>query len=562
MAGAVNRLDGALRGSGLAVASVVFFAVLTAAVTWPQVRHLSDGVSDIGDPLLNAWAMAWVAHQLPYAPAHVFDANIFHPERGTLAYSETLLAPAVLGAPLQWLGAGPILVYNLLLFAGTVASGVGTAAVVHALTRRRSAALIAGVAFVCLPFRADHDPHFQLLQTQWMPMALWFLHRMCDHGRSRDGVGLGLAVGLQALTSVYNAIFLGFFLAAVGLVLLWRAGLSLARLRSMAAAALVAGTLAAPVAQAHLKARAVVGERNADEAAMGSAHLSDYLAAPSGSPLHRHRLDRFGATERHLYPGAVTTALAVVALWPPLSTARVAYALGLVVAVELSRGFNGPFYAWLYERTFVLRSLRVPARMGLLAGLALAMLAGFGVARLRTRLSHAGTLVLTVVLLAAVVADTWAGPRRITIVPWEVPEVYADLMRHRGLSTDVPLIRRQGDPPPAVLLELPISREDPTFMYYSTYHWQSLVNGYSGFVSGRFVRTASILRTLPNRDAVNLLTALGVRYVALHREFMGAVEYERLTSRLDRLAPEFRLVSRRLWKGEEISLYHYTPAAD
>jgi hypothetical protein len=36
-------------------------------------------------------------------------------------------------------------------------------------------------------------------------------------------------------------------------------------------------------------------------------------------------------------------------------------------------------------------------------------------------------------------------------------------------------------------------------------------------------------------------------------------EYERLTGQLDRMAPEFRLVSRRPWKDQEISLYHFTP---
>ena len=52
------------------------------------------------------WVLGWVAHQLPHAPAHIFDANIFYPERNTLAYSETLLVPGLLAAPLHWLGVG------------------------------------------------------------------------------------------------------------------------------------------------------------------------------------------------------------------------------------------------------------------------------------------------------------------------------------------------------------------------------------------------------------------------------------------------------------------------
>ena len=64
---------------------LLVFTVLTAVMTYPQVSHLHDRVHDDGDPLLETWILAWVAHQLPRAPARIFDANIFYPERETLA---------------------------------------------------------------------------------------------------------------------------------------------------------------------------------------------------------------------------------------------------------------------------------------------------------------------------------------------------------------------------------------------------------------------------------------------------------------------------------------------
>ena len=70
---------------GFTLVAMVLFTVMWAAMTYPQVLHMTDGVSDVGDPLLNTWALSWVAHRLPFAPAHIFDANIFHPERRTLA---------------------------------------------------------------------------------------------------------------------------------------------------------------------------------------------------------------------------------------------------------------------------------------------------------------------------------------------------------------------------------------------------------------------------------------------------------------------------------------------
>jgi hypothetical protein len=238
-----------------ALTTLVLFTLLTVAVTWPQARHATDRVSDPGDPMLNTWALAWVAYQLPYSPAHVFDGNIFHPERRTLAYSESLLAPAVMGAPLRYMGAGPILVYNLLMLASFVLSGVVTALLVRDLTGNGLAGVIAGAVFAFLPFRFDHYPHFQLLQTQWMPLALWALHRLLAGGRLVWGVVLGLAVAGQALSSMYNALFLGIFLVAVGGVLLLAdRPRALSRLRPLALSMLVALVIAAPVAIAHRRA--------------------------------------------------------------------------------------------------------------------------------------------------------------------------------------------------------------------------------------------------------------------------------------------------------------------
>src|ERR1700674_3314257 len=66
--------------TGFLVRLLLLFTALTALMTYPQVWHLGDAVHDAGDPLLNLWAISWVAHQLSTAPAHLFDANIFFPE--------------------------------------------------------------------------------------------------------------------------------------------------------------------------------------------------------------------------------------------------------------------------------------------------------------------------------------------------------------------------------------------------------------------------------------------------------------------------------------------------
>ena len=63
--------------------------VLTVAHTWPLASApASWSRNDAADTILHEWILAWVPHQLWNDPLHLFDANIFYPERYTLAYSD------------------------------------------------------------------------------------------------------------------------------------------------------------------------------------------------------------------------------------------------------------------------------------------------------------------------------------------------------------------------------------------------------------------------------------------------------------------------------------------
>ena len=55
----------------------------------------------------------------------------------------------------------------------------------------------------------------------------------------------------------------------------------------------------------------------------------------------------------------------------------------------MSLGFNGLLYRALYDYFLPFKALRIPARMGLMVGFSLAVLAGYGVARIAGRLRSA-----------------------------------------------------------------------------------------------------------------------------------------------------------------------------
>src|SRR4051794_7312852 len=268
-------------------------------MTFPQVLRMTDGVHDPGDPLMVTWVLAWVAHQLPNAPAHILDANIFYPERNTLAYSESLLVPGLLAAPLHWLGVAPILVYNLVFLSGFALSGVGVALLVRRLTGNAGASIVAGIVFAFAPYRIDHYAHLQLQQTQFIPLTLWAFHRLLDSGRLRDGALLGLCTVGQMLSCMYYGIFLIPYLATVcGTLLIAARRLAPRTLGALALAVAIVTVAMIPVGRAYLAARKVVGERATGEVAANSATWRNYLAPPEANALYGKVFFRFTDPER------------------------------------------------------------------------------------------------------------------------------------------------------------------------------------------------------------------------------------------------------------------------
>src|SRR5262249_59867054 len=109
-----------------------------------------------------------------------------------------------------------------------ILSGLGAVLLVAELTGRRGPALVAGIIFAFLPFRIDHYPHLQLQQTEWIPLAVWSLHRLMRTASWRDAITLGILTACQGLSCLYFGIFLVPYLAVVAVILLVNGGRSAA----------------------------------------------------------------------------------------------------------------------------------------------------------------------------------------------------------------------------------------------------------------------------------------------------------------------------------------------
>lgn len=193
-------------------------------------------------------------------------------------------------------------------------------------------------------------------------------------------------------------------------------------------------------------------------------------------------------------------------------------------------------YRLLFEFVPGFNAVRAPARFAMIVAFALSVLAGLGAARVgRTR---AGALVLPALAALFVVeshvrpfplngglpaAGSATSAHRIH-PPALAPEVYRELARL---------------PAGAVLLEMPLG--DPAYdvraVYYSTVHWQKLVNGYSGFFPPHYPGLIAMLSTAARGDdiAQTALQATGATHVLVHESAYLDDERLRLGGWLRRL---------------------------
>jgi hypothetical protein len=499
-----------MRRIWVAAAIVALFAALTAALTWPQAAFLRTHVPPYDDSLLSIWRISWIAHALTSA-APLVNANIFYPEVRTLAYTDAVLLQGLIAAPFIHFGASPVLVYNLLILGSIALSGAAMCLLASHLTASVPAGLVAGTIFAFVTFRFDHFMHLELQATVFLPLAIWFLDRAFTGGRWRDMAGFGACLVLQTLSGIYYTVFLA---TALAVAIPWRWLTMPAPLRARFARQLVvvgvaSGVVAAPYLAIYMQNRSTVGERSDSEVRLYSATPRNYLSSDPSNFLHGGWSESLGRAERRLFPGTAALVLAALGLRHWSSRKMTVLTIG-VVGLLLSFGLNTPFYTLLRELVFTYRGLRAPARAAVLVYIAVAVFAAFGwraVLARRPRWTVAGT--------AAVIA--LLSLEYLSVTPnWLV------------LPTSPPAVARWlSQQPRSVVVEFPLPKahelysiHDGMYMYASVFHWQPMLNGYSGFYPRSYIELLEAMRAFPSDEAIAYLAAREVDFVVLHGAHM------------------------------------------
>ena len=449
-------------------ASVLGYGVLLAVMSWPLVRDLAHaGPMDRPDGRLNAWILAWAGPTLFENPAGLFDAPAFHPLPDALAFSENLLLPAVVVAPLQRTF-GPVLAYNVALLGSLLLSGLAAQLLVRRASGDRLAAFVAGAFFAAGPHRWTRLSHLHAQVTLFLPLALLALDRFWESRTLRRALVVGLMLALQGLSSVYLGAITATALGTAVLVALF-GGLRPRELGRLAAGLLLAGVLLWPVTEPYLRMRAFQGQEfGLETVAIYAATLPSYVAAGTQAwgPLTQRLLDPTTIRDT-LFPGLCVLALGIAGLASAPRRYRAVAVVASAVAVLFSLGPETAFYRFLHEHLVLVRGVRALARFALVPTLALSVLAGLALAG-RRRL----------VVLAA-----------LALMLLESANLPLRLERYDGPSE---ASRWLAGKPGAVLV-LPLAENDTLAMLDGLAHRRPLVNGDSGFIPRPFDRALELL---------------------------------------------------------------------
>lgn len=399
----------------------VLFTAMAVVFTWPLAPNLSTKpAADLGDPLFICWVLMWTGGQTLrflsgdwHALADYWNANIFYPEKLTLAYSEHFTGQMLQILPVFAATGNIILCYNLLFLSTFVLSGLGMYLLVRELTGKPLAGLLAGVAFAFAPYRADQLPHLQVLSSQWMPLALYGFRRYFTTLRVRPLIGASAAVVMQVWSCGYYFFFFVPVAAAYCLYELISRRLFTNRrvLISVGMAGVAALLLVLPflLPYAELREMQNMGRREMTEIVGFSADT--YAFASTSVNLRFRLINAFPRAEGQTFTGFAVLLFAMVGVVTGMLTAyRDAAARGITAGSWWRLGLGGVFLLAVASLTIGLLSMAVYGRHEVyLFGWVVRLHDGTG-----AFLKLAACLVIAIALLPRVRAAI-AGPRGSTL---------------------------------------------------------------------------------------------------------------------------------------------------
>ncbi len=494
---------------------VLLLVAFTAPVSLdPGARSFAQGP----DTRLYLWTLGWDLHALKTNPLGIFDANIFFPEKESLAYSEHLIGAALLALPLSLFTTNLDLMLNLVLLLATFLTALGSDRLARECGASAKGALLAGIVGGFAGPRLTRLTQAHLATLHFVPWALAFAIRYLCYGKRRDLLATLALFTLQAMTSGHGGLFLALALALLLVGALIGRKLKPAKaIRHCGVAGLLLLFVNVPFVIPYYQVRGRVGLSRLIEDAEGYApSMGSWLLSPtraqsfitSSIDLLRPSLESANAA---LFPGFVFLGLAFLGCFGLVrhrearTIATVSMAILAILTFWLALGPSFGLYRLGYAIVPGFDLIRVPSRFFLLTLTALSTLAALGLDRIRRPL-----VVWTLILLATIecIPLAWESPHD----PIVTPPIDAWLA---------------AQPKPFRLVELPIPLPDNSvrqarvhseFMIHGAAHWQPMVNGYSSLVPPFHMKLYAELHEFPTERGLAELERMGVNYIVVHTD--------------------------------------------
>lgn len=526
--------------------------VLYFLCAYPLSFHLATRAAEFGDSILNDWVLAWDARALFDPHLSVWNAPIFHPSPGILAFGDNLFGVLWISLPVQWLTGNPTLAGNVVGLVAFVLCFYTGALLAHALTDNIPASVVAGFIFAFHPIRWVHLGHLQLMSFYWAPLALLSILKFFKSRRCRYIWFAAAAICIQYYCSVYLGTMLGvltitFALAFLGLLFITDkpsfSKLPRSALIHIALAGIVSAIALLPIAVPYLRWGAYWGIfRNLEEATLFASEPLSFFK-PLGFAHYGWMdtcLSKVRGGEGAAFLGWVPmmlTALGVAALFltrrsgddkhtQSALTVTALFISAMVMAVLMF----GPYFIWMgkvtkfplpYQLVYYLvpggKAIRSTGRFFQPLLLCLSMVAAFGWALLSKILARRGKALPYCFLSGLVLLFSYDF------------RYFADSSVPAEHRKDFPPVYQYLEKGPAnrAVLELPADT-DHLFRYflYQTGHWRPEIGGRTGHDTPAFAMLSFFLHGSPEDSGLNLLRLSPTETLVVHLD-----QYDPLTRR-------------------------------
>jgi hypothetical protein len=572
------------REHGVALGLYLLLAVL---LTYPLILHFTTHVPGDGsdDPAL-VWNLWWVKHAVVDLRSNPLLCDyMFYPLGIDLTFYTLTMLNGFLSVPLQPL-LGLVSTNNLIVLATFVLSAYGAYLLVKYLLPKgthASATFLAGLiyAFSSNRFIYASLGQFNILSTQWIPFYVLFLIKT---GRGPRSLRYPLLAAVFLLLNGYTEFTYASFLLVFTLIYLlyglavdgWRRSLPVWRNMALVGAVFVTGM--SPILVRMWRVMAVEGDFLVEGLGFANVFSADLLGFLV--PSHLHPLAELWRKSFHfsylnfVFIGYVVLGLAVygavrhfrergVRFWIVAAVIFAVIALGPTLRVngqehELPLPFDAlaalPFF----------KGNRYPSRYSVMLTLCWAVLAGYGLGSLTSRIRREWPRRTVAAILAGlVVLEHLSVP--LPLSGLRVPEAYAAIAEEPGDFSvlELPLAWRNGFRVTGTMDRMIMFEQ-----FYQTVHQKRLLGGntsrnpefkFQYFTEAPVVNTIIALenghevdRETWDKDrdlAPAVLRLLGVRYVVLHTDVVPAVLQEYV---------EYVTGAEPIYEGEGIVAYRIT----